>query len=140
MKFDRNSNSSISNEERLLLGTLVKKYKDEYQYVKEVEMNRNKTKWYAKRKKHAPIKLTSGYGEGRKSKAPEALFNWFVDVRENLKGQLPKSIFKLKAKSLFAEWLKENPEHNEPTEQLQFSKQWLKQWEAKYGISLRKPN
>ena len=126
MKFDRNSNSSISNEDRLLLGTLVKKYKDEYQYVKG--------------KKHAPIKLTSGYGEGRKSKAPEALFNWFVDVRENLKGQLPKSIFKLKAKSLFAEWLKENPEHNEPTEQLQFSKQWLKQWEAKYGISLRKPN
>ena len=59
MKFDRNSNSSISNEERLFLGTLVKKYKDEYD--KEVEMNRNKTKWDAKRKKHVPIKPTLSY-------------------------------------------------------------------------------
>ena len=35
-------------------------------------------------------------GGGRKSKAPEvreALFSWFVDVRESLKGRLPRRLF-----------------------------------------------
>ena len=42
-------------------------------------------------------------GEGRKPKAPEVwqdLFLWFVDIREALKGRLPKQFFKMKAKEI----------------------------------------
>ena len=50
-----------------------------------------------------PAKKFRGSGGGRKAKSPEvreALFTWFVDVREALRGRLPKRVFKLKAKSL----------------------------------------
>ena len=58
MKFDRVS-QSFSNEERLLLGNLVKKHKDEYDDF--VEQNKNKTKWDGKRKKYVQIKPKDGY-------------------------------------------------------------------------------
>ena len=51
-------------------------------------------------------------GAGRKRKAPEVrigLFNWFIDIRETLKGRLPQRIFKMKVNQLYEEWLTQNP-------------------------------
>ena len=87
------------------------------------------------------VKETRASGGRRKRKTREigsALFSWFVNVREALKGCLPKRLFKLKAKELYAEWLIHNP--TEPEKQLQFGSQWIKEWENEYGASLRKPN
>ena len=39
----------------------------------------------------------------------EALFSWFVYVRESLKGRLPRRLFKLKANALYEKWLRDNP-------------------------------
>ena len=53
----------------------------------------------------APAKKRA-IGGGRKSKAPEvrqALFSWFANVRESLKGRLPRHFFKLKADALYEE-------------------------------------
>ena len=88
----------------------------------------------------APAKKRA-VGGGRKSKAPEvrnALFSWFVDVRESLNGRLPCRMFKLKANQMYEEWLLEN--HTPESEKLKFGVQWIKMWESEYGISLRKPN
>ena len=88
-----------------------------------------------------PVKKARASGGGRKRKAPEirsALYSWFVNVRKALKGLLPKRLFKLKAKELYAEWLIHNPA--EPENQLRFGSQWIKEWEDEYGVSLRKPN
>ena len=68
----------------------------------------------------------------------QALFTWFVDVREPLKGRLPRTMFKLKANELHDEWLRENP--TPESERLKFGNQWIKMWGKEYGISLRKPN
>ena len=87
-----------------------------------------------------PAKKTRASGGGRKRKAPEirsVLYSWFVNVRKALKGLLPKRLFKLKAKDLYAEWLIHNPA--EPENQLRFGSQWIKEWEDEYGVSLRKP-
>ena len=88
-----------------------------------------------------PPKKARAVGGGRKAKAPEvreALFSWFVDVRECLKGRLPRRMFKLKANQLYESWLQAN---NVPaSERLKFGNQWIKEWEQEYGISLRKPN
>ena len=54
---------------------------------------------------YAPRK-SRGFGAGPKLKAPEvrvALYQWFVDVRESLKGHLPWHMFKLKAQQLYAD-------------------------------------
>ena len=59
-----------------------------------------------------PPKKVRAQGAGRKRKAPEvriSLFNWFIDVRETLKGRLPRRIFKMKANQSYEEWLTENP-------------------------------
>ena len=51
-------------------------------------------------------------GAGCKRKVPEgaiSLFNWFIDVRETLKGPLPRHIFKMKANQLYQECLTQNP-------------------------------
>ena len=87
-----------------------------------------------------PIKVRA-QGADRKRKAPEvriSLFNWFIDVRETLKAQLPQRIFKMKASQLYEEWLIQNPVPE--NERLKFSNQWIKEWQQEYGISLRKPN
>ena len=55
----------------------------------------------------APTKKRA-LGRGRKSKAMEvrqALFTWFVNVRESLKGCLPHTMFKLKVNELYDEHL-----------------------------------
>ena len=51
----------------------------------------------------SPPKKAWAQGAGRKQKAPGVkidLFNWFIDVRETLKGRLPRCLFKLKASQL----------------------------------------
>ena len=53
----------------------------------------------------APAKKRA-IGGGHKSKAPEvreALFSWFADVRESLKGRLPRRLFKLEANAQLTE-------------------------------------
>ena len=68
----------------------------------------------------------------------QALFAWFIDVREALKGRLPKRLFKMKARELYAEWLVQN--ETPVIEQMKFGNEWVRQWETEYGVSLRKPN
>ena len=176
-KYSRNKKLKYLNEEKLVLGELAQKNKEEYDA--EVKRNEGKTRYDCKLKKHAPIKLAAGYiakavrsfhsdlaevhndnpifatavklayrsyndldnlgdpsscqpkkvratGAGRKTKAPEvrqALFAWFVDVRETFKGHLPRRLFKLKANQLYDEWLEQNsvPEN----ERLKFSNCWI---------------
>ena len=190
--FKRKDRSTYSNQEKLELAELVEKLKEECDL--EVEKNKGKTKYDYKRKRHVPIKPSTGFiakavrqfygdlkdaknndvdfvravklasrsyneidslrdpsscppkkvrsqGAGRKRKAPEvriSLFNWFIDVRETLKGRLPRRIFKMKANQLYEEWLTQNPVPE--NERLKFSNQWIKEWQQEYGISLRKPN
>ena len=81
-------------------------------------------------------------GAGRKQKAPEIreeLFQFFVDIRCCFKGRLPKSLLLLKARELYANYLRQNPEPD-PEKQLKFSNHWLRDWMKEYGVSLRKPN
>lgn len=88
-----------------------------------------------------PAHKVRAAGGGRKRKAPEvreALFSWFVNVRESLGGHLPKHLFKLKAQQFYWEWLMQNPV--QPDEQLKFGNKWIRDWEKEYGISLRKPD
>ena len=85
-------------------------------------------------------KNTRASGAGRKPKAPEireALFSWFIDARETLKGRLPRRLFKLKAQQLYTEWLAQNPVPL--SYQLKFGNTWIQGWEEEYGVSLRKP-
>ena len=88
-----------------------------------------------------PVKKARASGDGRKRKAPEirsTLFSCFVNVREALKGRLPKCLFKLKPKELYTEWLIHNP--IEPENQLRLGSQWIKEWEDEYDVLSRKPN
>ena len=88
-----------------------------------------------------PPKRKRATGAGRKAKVPEVrqpLFSRFVDVRETLKGRLPRCLFKLKANQLSEKWLEQNPVPE--NERVKFSNCWIKGWENEYGISLRKPN
>ena len=80
-------------------------------------------------------------GAGRKAQAPEvrdSLFEWFVDTRGIFKGRLPKDMLVVKAKQLYLEWLKQQPEPPEKT--LQFSNKWIAKWMKEYEVSLQKPN
>ena len=88
-----------------------------------------------------PVKKARASGGSRKRKTPEIrseLFSWFVNVPKALKERLPKHLFKLKVKELFAECLIHNP--TQPEFQLRFRSQWIKEWEDEYGVSLRKLN
>ena len=66
-----------------------------------------------------------------------ALFSWFVDVRI-VKRPLAQRLFKLKANTLYEEWLRDNP--TPESEKLKFGNQWIKIRQKEYGVSLRKPN
>ena len=81
-------------------------------------------------------------GGGRKKNGPEvrkALFSYFVDVCESMKGRLPKRLLRLKAKQFYSEWLRENllAEVGKP---LKFGNLWIQMWEQEYNISLRRPS
>ena len=88
-----------------------------------------------------PSKKMRRVGGGQKAQAPEVcahLFAWFVDIRLSLKGRLPRSLLRAKAKLLYQDWLKTNPVPED--ERLQFGNQWIKDWTTEFGISLSKPN
>ena len=57
------------------------------------------------------------------------------DVRNSLKARLPKSLFLLKTKKFYEDWLQQHSDTPEE-EKLQFSNQWVKGWELKYGVTL----
>ena len=89
-----------------------------------------------------PSKKMYASGRCRKKNPPEvreALFSYFADVRESMKGILLNCLLRLKVKQLYSEWLRENllAEGEKP---LKFGNQWIQMWEQEYNISLRQPN
>ena len=84
------------------------------------------------------VRATGAERKTKAQKVRQALFVWFVDVRETLKGRLPRCLFKLKVNQLDDEWLEQNsvPEN----ERLTFSNCWIQGWDNEYGITLTKPN
>ena len=72
-KFSRNEKHKYSNEEKLALSELVKKYKEEY----EAEVNRNegKTGYDSKRKNHVPTKPNTEY-------VAKAVCSFYSDLAE----------------------------------------------------------
>ena len=160
------ANEKYSLAEKMELGELVNKYKEEYD--KELKDLEGKTSYDYKRKKHVPMKPKQGFltaavrnfytdllkvkhddpnlvkalkfakrchekylsneflegeqppkkkfresGAGRKASAPEvreAMFQWFIDVRQVLKGRLPVKMFRSKCLQVYSEWLKQQPE------------------------------
>ena len=58
-KFKRSERNAYSNEEKLALGELVAKFKDEFDA--EVKKNEGKTKLDAKRKIHVAVKPPTGF-------------------------------------------------------------------------------
>ena len=64
-------------------------------------------------------------GGGRKCKAPEvreAMFEWFINVREISKGRLPIKMFRSKCQQVYDELLKQQPKPVPEHDQLTFSK------------------
>ena len=70
----------------------------------------------------------------------DALFEWFIDVRNVLKGRLPINMFITKANELYLNWLKQQPEPILEENKLKFTRQWIKGWMKEYQVSLKKPN
>ena len=68
------------------------------------------------------------------------MFEWFVNVREVLKGRLPIKMFRSNCQQVYDEWLKKQPEPVPEQDQLNFSKHWIQDWMKEYNVSLRKPN
>ena len=84
-------------------------------------------------------KIMRGSGGNRKknaSEVKEALFSYYVDVRESMKGRFPKRLIKLKAKQLYSEWLREN-QLVAGEKPLKFGNLWIQMWEQECNISLR---
>ena len=82
-------------------------------------------------------------GGGRKCKAPDvrkAMFDWFINVREVLKGRLPMKMFQSKCQQVYEEWLKQQLEPVPEQDQLKFSKHWIQDWMKEYNVSFLKPN
>ena len=88
------------------------------------------------------VTLLQTRGSSRKSRATEvreALYQRFIDFRTSLQARLPKSLFLLKIKKFYKDWVQQHPDTPEE-EKVRFSNQWVKGWELEYGGSLRKPN
>ena len=82
-------------------------------------------------------------GTGRKSKTLEvleAMFGWFFNIRETLKGHLPIKMFRSKCQPFYLEWLEQQPVPIAEDEQLQFGKHWIQDWMSEYYVSAREPN
>ena len=69
-----------------------------------------------------------------------ALFDYFIDIRYSLKGQLPQHIILSKAKQLYEEYCALKAEDGEEPEKLKITRKWLQKWCKAYRISLKYPN
>ena len=76
-RFKRGERNTYSNEEKLKFGEFVANVKEEYDA--EVKKYEGKTKYDAKRKKHIPIKPSTGYV----AKAVRSFYTDLVDASNN---------------------------------------------------------
>ena len=83
-------------------------------------------------------------GAGPRQRAPEVrfgLFEYFVDIRNSLKGRLPKKLFLAKARIIYEAWVqrmeKEGKEIGKP---LTFTRCWLQGWCNEFNITSKHPN
>ena len=76
-EFRRADRQTYTNEEKLELGELVYRFKEEYDA--EFRLNEGKTRFDAKRKRHIPIKPTSG----NIAKAVRHLYSDLADARND---------------------------------------------------------
>lgn len=77
-----------------------------------------------------PPKKYREVGTGHKAVAQKvrlALFHWFIDVRESLKGCLRRRFFKSEAQQMHADWLVQK--HVAEGQKFKFSSKWIKVWE-----------
>ena len=78
-----------------------------------------------------------GTGPPKKAlKVQYGLFDYFIDIRYSLKGQLPQHILLFKAKQLYEEYCVLKAEAGEVPEKLKTTRKWCKD----YHISLQYPN
>ena len=87
-----------------------------------------------------PPKKFCENGAERKAKVPDvrdALCQWFIIVRETLKGRLPIKNFRSKCHQVYAEWLKQQSEPVSDEQQLKFGKYWIQDRMEEYNVSLR---
>ena len=57
-----------------------------------------------------------------------------------LKGRLPITLFRAKAKEFYSEWLNAQSEPVKEEDQLKFSQTWIYGWMKEWDVSLKKPN
>ena len=82
-------------------------------------------------------------GAGRRTTKPdvrEALFDWFIDIRNTLKARFPRKIFKTQCQVFCDKWLAQQPEEIPVEKRIVFSNRWIKNWMREYGVSLMHPN
>ena len=68
-------------------------------------------------------------GAGPKTKAPEVrfgLFDWFIDIRQELKGRISRHLFIMKAIQLYDAWKKDQTEAVPEGQELLFTNPWIK--------------
>ena len=70
-----------------------------------------------------------------------ALFEYFVNIRNSLKGRLPKNIFLAKARALYLEWVEGKKTVGEEIgPPLTFTHVWLRGWCQEFNVSIKHPN
>ena len=94
-------------------------------------------------KNNSSKKAYRAIGGGRKPIFPDVrtrMYDWFIDIRGNLKGRLPRTLFKSKCQMFYDEWLSQQKDPVPEDERPAFFNQWTRGWMQEYGVFLRKPN
>ena len=123
------------------LAAAVQEFYSELADVKHADNNLSKALKFVDEEPSKKIFRESG--GGWKCKTPEvreAMFEWFINVREVLKGRLLIKMFQSKSQQVYNELLKQQTEPVPEQDQLKFSKHWIQDWMKEYNVSLRKPN
>ena len=83
-------------------------------------------------------------GAGAPLKALEvryALFEYFVDIRNSLKGRLPRKLFLAKARLLHEAWKQSMVDQGkEVGKTMNFTRRWLQGWCKQFNVSMKHPN
>ena len=58
----------------------------------------------------------------------QALFEWFVDIRDTLKARLPRKMFKTQFKMFYDQWLIQKDKVIPDDKMTAFSNHWIKNW------------